>query len=152
LPKHAQTLDDDLAGGCPLVHERLMGRREWDYSIAGGGTAGCVLAARLTERARATVLLPEAGCEYHSILKIPLVGMLQRAAYSWKCFTAQQTGMGQRRLSYPFGKVLGGSSELGAGRLRLPKRGCGELWFRTVVKRGQGCVPTHRRPCRICNP
>jgi choline dehydrogenase len=72
------------------------------------------LAARLTERPSTTVLLLEAGCEYPSVLKIPLVGMQQAAAYSWKHFTAQQTGLGHRRVSYPFGKVLGGSSSTNA--------------------------------------
>ena len=91
-----------------------MGRQEWDYVVAGGGTAGCVLAARLTERPGQTVLLLEAGPEYPSILRIPLVGMQQSATYSWKYFTAQQPELGQRRLSFPFGKVIGGSSSTNA--------------------------------------
>jgi choline dehydrogenase len=105
-----------------------MPKREWDYIVAGGGTAGCVLAARLTERPGTSVLLLEAGSEYPSILKIPLVGMQQTTAYSWKYFTAQQTGLGERQISYPFGKVLGGSSSTNAMMYYRGTRGAYDRW------------------------
>jgi choline dehydrogenase len=85
-------------------------RREWDYIIVGGGTAGCVLAARLSELSGTSVLLLEAGGEYPAVLAAPLVGLRQTATYSWKYFTVPQRGAGNRRISFPFGKVLGGSS------------------------------------------
>lgn len=107
-----------------------MRSREWDYIVVGGGTAGCVLAARLTERSGTTVLLLEAGSEYPRILKIPLVGMQQTTAYSWKYFTAQQAGLGQRRLSYPFGKVLGGSSSTNAMMYYRGTRASYDRWHR----------------------
>lgn len=84
--------------------------REWDYVIAGGGTAGCVLAARLSERRGLRILLLEAGGEYPGLLSVPLAGMRQITGYSWKYFTRQQAGLAHRRISLPFGKVLGGSS------------------------------------------
>lgn len=87
---------------------------EWDYVIAGGGTAGCVLAARLTEKGDRRALVIEAGIEYPAALSIPLVGMRQTVNYSWKYFTRPQAGLAQRRISYPFGKVLGGSSSTNA--------------------------------------
>lgn len=86
------------------------GRREWDYVIVGGGTAGCVLAARLTERPGTRVLLLEAGGEYAQVLSVPLVGLRRSVAFSWKYWTVQQPGLSGRRISFPYGKVLGGSS------------------------------------------
>jgi choline dehydrogenase len=85
-------------------------KREWDYIIAGGGTAGCVLAARLTEQPGNRVLLLEAGGEFPAILSAPLVGLRFLTKYSWRYLTVPQAGAANRRISYPFGKVLGGSS------------------------------------------
>ena len=88
---------------------------EWDYVIVGGGTAGCVLAARLTEDPGTSVLLLEAGGEYPGlVLSAPLPGMRHMVRYSWKYFTRQQPELGHRRISFPFGKVLGGSSSINA--------------------------------------
>jgi choline dehydrogenase len=85
-------------------------RREWDYVIVGGGTAGCVLAARLTERRGARVLLLEAGSEYARVLSVPLVGLRRSVAFSWKYSTVEQPGLSGRCIAFPYGKVLGGSS------------------------------------------
>jgi choline dehydrogenase len=61
------------------------------------------------------VLLLEAGGEYPRLsLGIPLAGMRQSAAHSWKYFTSQQEHLAGRRLSLPVGKVLGGSSSINA--------------------------------------
>jgi choline dehydrogenase len=88
---------------------------EWDYVIVGGGTAGCVLAARLTEDPGTSVLVLEAGGEYPGlVLSAPLPGMRHMVRYSWKYFTRQQPELGHRRISFPFGKVLGGSSSINA--------------------------------------
>ena len=88
---------------------------EWDHVIAGGGTAGCVLAARLSEQTGLRVLLLEAGGAYPGpALSVPLAGMRQTVNYSWKYFTQPQAGLAQRRISYPFGKLLGGSSSTNA--------------------------------------
>ncbi len=102
--------------------------RSWDYIVVGGGTAGCVLAARLTEQPGVTVLLLEAGPEYPAILSVPLVGMQQITARSWKYFTVQQAGLGQRRISYPFGKLLGGSSSTNAMMYYRGTRASYDLW------------------------
>lgn len=88
--------------------------REWDYVIAGGGTAGCVLTQRLSERAGVRILLLEAGGKYPVALRVPLAGMRRAVEFSWKYFTRQQAGLAGRRLSFPFGKVLGGSSSVNA--------------------------------------
>jgi len=101
---------------------------EWDYVIAGGGTAGCVLAARLTQRSQARVLLLEAGGAYPAALSVPLAGLRRMVEYSWKYFTRQQAGLGGRRLSFPFGKVLGGSSAVNAMMFYRGTPGAYDRW------------------------
>ncbi len=85
----------------------------FDYVIVGAGSAGCVLADRLTEDGKSTVLLLEYGGSDRSIfvqmpsaLSIPM-GMEK---YDWRYYTEPEPGLGGRRLHTPRGKVLGGSS------------------------------------------
>ena len=88
---------------------------EYDYIIVGGGTAGCVLANRLTRDKDASVLLVEAGGKDDYVwIHIP-VGYLHcigNPRTDWLYFTQADAGLGGRSLIYPRGKVLGGSSSI----------------------------------------
>lgn len=92
---------------------------EYDYVIVGGGTAGCVLACRLSEDGEKRVLLLEAGGDDRgaSILSIPMAGIgLFHTPYDWDYRTVPQAQSSQgfqgQKSYWPRGKVLGGSSSI----------------------------------------
>src|SRR3954453_10033593 len=87
----------------------------YDYIIVGAGSAGCVLAHRLTEDHGATVLLLEAGGQdRHPYIQIPLgLGKLQqRKMFDWDYPTDPEPHLNGRRLHIFRVKVLGGSSSI----------------------------------------
>lgn len=91
--------------------------RSFDYVIVGGGSAGCVLANRLTEDAGVRVLLLEAGRpDRHPLIPIPIAfGLLARtASVNWGYETEPEPGLNGRRLPIPRGRTLGGTSSINA--------------------------------------
>src|ERR1700689_395221 len=88
---------------------------EFDYIIVGAGSAGCVLANRLTADGKYSVLLLEAGPEdSHLWIHIPLgYGRLfKEKAVNWMYQTEPEPGLNGRNVFQPRGKVLGGSSSI----------------------------------------
>jgi choline dehydrogenase-like flavoprotein len=88
-----------------------------DYVIVGGGSAGCVLAARLSEDPAVQVVLLEAGPPDGSVLiQCPagLAVLAKTGQANWGFQTVPQPGLGGRRGYQPRGKVLGGSSSVNA--------------------------------------
>ncbi|MEM7777188.1 MAG: GMC family oxidoreductase N-terminal domain-containing protein [Pseudomonadota bacterium] len=87
----------------------------YDYVIVGAGTAGCLLANRLSEDADVRVLLIEAGgVDNYIWIKIP-VGYLYchgNPRVDWGFKTAEEPGLNGRALNYPRGRVLGGCSSI----------------------------------------
>ena len=91
-----------------------MSAGEYDVVVVGAGSAGCAVAARLAERGDRRVLLIEAGGDGRSDprIAVPLLFVtLQRfSGRDWGFRTEPQRGLGGRRLEWPRGRVLGGSS------------------------------------------
>jgi choline dehydrogenase len=92
-----------------------MDGEAFDYIIVGAGSAGCVLADRLTEDGRSSVLVLEYGGADHSIfiqmpaaLSIPM----NSKTYNWGYRTEPEPHLGGRRIACPRGKVLGGSCSI----------------------------------------
>ena len=88
----------------------------YDYVIVGGGSAGCVLASRLSEHPDSRVLLLEAGPpDTADEIHIPAaVNLLFKTAYDWNYQTIPQDRAGGRSIYWPRGRVLGGSSSINA--------------------------------------
>ena len=88
--------------------------RSYDYLVVGAGSAGCVLAARLTEDPDVSVLLLEAGpSERRPEVAVPLLfPRLFGTRRDWGYRTEPQPALDGRRLYWPRGRMLGGSSSL----------------------------------------
>ena len=88
----------------------------FDYIIVGAGSAGCVLAHRLSENPANSVLLIEAGAKDSKLeIHIPAAySKLNRSSVDWAFYSEPQEILGGRRLFQPRGKTLGGSSSTNA--------------------------------------
>lgn len=111
---------------------------DFDYVIAGGGSAGCTLAARLSEDASKTVCLIEAGGEGRNLLiRVPagIIALLpgRPKINNWGLQTVPQQGLGGRKGYQPRGKALGGSSAINAMLYTRGHRGDYDEWA------GLGC-------------
>lgn len=100
--------------------------RFYDYIVLGAGTAGCVLAARLSENAAHRVCLVEpGGSERHPYIRIPAAvgAAIMSPRFGWDLTTVPQAALGGRRVPLPRGKVIGGSGSInGMAYYRGPAR------------------------------
>tara|TARA_R110002020_G_scaffold109430_16_gene253151 strand:- start:17997 stop:19622 length:1626 start_codon:yes stop_codon:yes gene_type:complete len=87
--------------------------RAWDYVIIGGGTAGCILANRLSADPKISVLVLEAGTPARTPwIRMPagFVKLMNDPAYNWRFRTEPESALKDRRITIPRGRGLGGSS------------------------------------------
>ena len=92
-----------------------MANSEYDYIVVGAGSAGCVLANRLSaDRANRVLLLEAGGRDSNTLFRLPmLMGRLMHSGiYNWKYYTEPEAHLDGRRVFWPRGKVLGGSSTI----------------------------------------
>jgi choline dehydrogenase-like flavoprotein len=90
---------------------------DYDYVIVGAGSAGAVLANRLSADGMTKVCLLEAGKPDNSVMinvPIGIVGLLKTKTYNWYFNTEPQANLNGRKLYWPRGKTLGGSSSMNA--------------------------------------
>src|SRR5271157_6654617 len=85
-----------------------------DYVIVGAGSAGCVVADRLSEDGAQVVLLEAGPTDWHPMIHIPAGALHLRAnpLVNWNYYAEPEESIGNRSLHWPRGKVLGGSSSI----------------------------------------
>ncbi|KAF8526922.1 GMC oxidoreductase [Hysterangium stoloniferum] len=147
----------DIDPAAPLVGIQ----HNYDYIIVGGGTAGCVLAYRLSEDPNVTVLVVESGGNNEDQLfsKIPtLFSKMFKSDADWAYYTEPQEALDNRKLFWPRGKLLGGSSSMNAMMftegapsdyeqwVRLGAKGWGYSDIKPYLRKVEGHVPHTQHP------
>ena len=85
-----------------------------DYVVVGAGSAGCVVAARLSESGASVILLEAGPADWHPMIHVPagMRSLIRHPKVNWNYTTEPEKGSGERRLEWPRGRVLGGSSSI----------------------------------------
>ncbi len=102
---------------CGFVGDVVDQQNSFDYVIVGGGSAGCLLANRLSADPAVSVCLLEAGPrDWHPMIKIPagVIAMMWGKTFNWAYRTTPQKHLDNRELFWPRGRTLGGSSAVNA--------------------------------------
>jgi choline dehydrogenase len=109
------TLLFSLCTATPLQHSKRQDVGSFDFIIAGGGTAGLALAARLSEDENISVLVLEAGSRPDTVASYQTPGadlQVLGSPIDWAFGTLPQPGLNGRQLIYNQGRCLGGSSAI----------------------------------------
>ncbi|MEC5405972.1 GMC family oxidoreductase N-terminal domain-containing protein [Paraburkholderia sp. MPAMCS5] len=121
-----------------------------DYVIVGAGTAGCVLANRLTEDPNVTVILVEAGeRDRHPFIHVPagFVRLLDHPTVTWRYHTRADAETSGRAILFPRGRGLGGSSAINGLLYVRPFAEDIDSWEQSGAKGWTfgNCLPFYRR-------
>ncbi|KAH0954233.1 hypothetical protein HN011_002576 [Eciton burchellii] len=120
------------------LFDNIQDMQQYDYIVVGAGSAGMILATRLSEDGD-SVLLLEAGGIAPPFLDIPLLApMIQRTAYDWQYVTVSQKyacqGLINNQSKWPRGKILGGTSRLNYMAYVLGHKLDYETWFPDFIE------------------
>jgi len=99
----------------PCIWRLNISMDEYDYVIVGAGSAGCVLAARLSENTRLRICVLEAGPrDLHPLIHVPAgwMKLMKSTAHNWMFEAEPSDWTAGRRIGVPRGKVVGGSSSI----------------------------------------
>ena len=85
-----------------------------DYVIVGAGSAGCTVAARLAETGASVILLEAGPRDSHPMIHIPagVRSLIRHPVVNWNFTTEPEKSSGERRIDWPRGRTLGGSSSI----------------------------------------
>jgi choline dehydrogenase len=138
-----------ISGGRPVAVDALLAK-PWDYIIIGGGSAGCVLARRLSEAPDVQVLLIEAGrvVEDAGVDTPQAWPGLAGGPFDWAYRSAPQPGLQNRSVAQPRGKGLGGSTLINALAFHRGGRQAYDGWAAATGDPGwgyAGLLPFFRR-------
>ena len=115
LPRHKAGHDDHGRPEIGRCRDRLEG--DFDYIVVGAGTAGCIVANRLSADPKNRVLILEAGGNDNWIwfhIPVGYLFAIGNPRSDWMFKTEPEPGLNGRALAYPRGKVIGGSSAINA--------------------------------------